>query len=443
MSVGLQIAIAFGSIAVLLGLMAVVRHLAHVAGLNGEVQRKLVHVGTGLYAMGLPWLFPDRWPVYMLIGVTLIVMALLRLPAFARLGAAVHSVERRSYGDFLLAASVGLCFFLAEGTALYYILPIAVLTVADAAAALAGTTYGRRHFQVEDGQKSIEGSVVFFFIALLISIICFMFLSDLPPANILTLSVMVAAFGTLVEAQSWRGFDNLFLPLGLLIFLAIHSENSLLELAGLAAVFLAASVCFRLVGTRFGLTNHASRVYVVAMFLILAVTDMQNAVLPGLVLVAHAWANICNPSEDNYGELDIVASLALFSFGWLLLGNAIGANAVSFYGLTATGLVMGLSTIALKQRLLGVAIVGLALLALREVLMLFNPESSRWAEPLALVAVGCVVLSACATIVNARFFDKERVLKLTVLALLLPVASYLTMVVSGREELIMQVKLSS
>jgi phytol kinase len=39
--------------------------------------------------------------------------------------------------------------------------------------------------------------------------------------------MMVAGFGTLVEAASWRGFDNLFLPLGLLIFLWVHAANQL------------------------------------------------------------------------------------------------------------------------------------------------------------------------------------------------------------------------
>jgi hypothetical protein len=61
----------------------------------------------------------------------------------------------------------------------------------------------------------VEGSAVFFLITLLISIICLMLMTPLPPLNILVISMMVAGFGTLVEAASWRGFDNLFLPLGL------------------------------------------------------------------------------------------------------------------------------------------------------------------------------------------------------------------------------------
>ena len=86
MSAALQIGIAVGSVLVLLGLMTVVRSQARAFGLSAEVQRKLVHIGTGLYALTLPWLFPDRWPVYMLIALTLVVMAVLRLPRFAKGG---------------------------------------------------------------------------------------------------------------------------------------------------------------------------------------------------------------------------------------------------------------------------------------------------------------------------------------------------------------------
>jgi phytol kinase len=80
-----QITLALTSVGVLLGLMALVRRAARSMQISAEVQRKLIHVGTGLYAILLPWLFPDRWPVYVLVGVTLVVMLVLRLPN-SRLG---------------------------------------------------------------------------------------------------------------------------------------------------------------------------------------------------------------------------------------------------------------------------------------------------------------------------------------------------------------------
>jgi CDP-diglyceride synthetase len=90
------------------------------------------------------------------------------------------AVERQSYGDLLLAISVGLCLFLAGDDLHLYVLPIAVLTLADAAAALTGSTYGRTFFRIEAGEKSVEGSAVFFILTLLISIICLMLMTSVP-----------------------------------------------------------------------------------------------------------------------------------------------------------------------------------------------------------------------------------------------------------------------
>ncbi|PWK62115.1 hypothetical protein [Roseicyclus mahoneyensis] len=432
MSTALQIATAFGSVGVLLGLMALVRMAGQRRHIQPEVSRKLIHVGTGLYSLILPWLFPDRWPVYMLIGLTLVAMIALRLPALSgNLGQTLHAVERRSYGDFLLATAVGLCFFLSNGDPLLYILPIAVLTLADAAAALAGTTYGRKRFAVEAGQKSVEGTVVFFTVTLLIALVCLMFLSGLPPANILTLALMVAAFGALVEAQSWRGFDNLFLPLGLLVFLAIHAKSSLFDLLTLAALFFVTLVGFRALGPRFGLTRHSARVHVVAMFLILAVTEAQNALLPATVLIAHTWASLRNRGADDYGDLDIVAALGLFSFGWLALGIATGWNAVAFYGLTAMGLSMGLATLALQGRLILVPLVAALLFGLREGAAALNPPGTLWAEPLWPVALLCLAIGAGAAALAPAAFAQDRVLKLTTLSLIPPLALYAVLVWNG------------
>ncbi|MFD1911309.1 diacylglycerol/polyprenol kinase family protein [Halodurantibacterium flavum] len=432
MSVPAQIALAFGSVAVLLGLMALVRVTALRWGLGGEVQRKLVHVGTGLYALSFPWIFPDRWPVYMLTGLALAVMVALRLPRLSgRLGQTLHGVGRRSYGDFLLALSVGLCFFLSEGVALFYVLPIAVLTISDAAAALAGIHYGTRRFKVEDGIKSIEGTVVFFVVTLLVALICLMFLSDLPPPNILALAVMIAAFGTLVEAQSWRGFDNLFLPLALLVFLVVHSQSGLGDLLGLAGLFFASIIGFRAVGPRFGLSDHAARVYVVAVFMILSVVEIQNAILPGLVLLAHAWCSLRSPGEDDYGELDVVAALAIFSFGWLAVGTATGWNAVQFYGLTAIGMVMGLCTLALGRRLLWVPAIALVLMAVRFGVTSVNPPDAVWAEPMWLLAVACLLIPSVAAGLAPRWLMQDRVLKLTVLSVLPPLGYYAALLMAG------------
>ncbi|MBQ2263716.1 MAG: hypothetical protein II336_20430 [Loktanella sp.] len=427
----LQIAIAFASVAVLLGLMASVKRLASAYDISTEVQRKLVHIGTGLYALTLPWLFTDDWPVFMLVGLTLIVMCILRMPSFSKggIGATLHGVNRQSYGDLLLALAVGTAFLLSDGHAILYILPIATLTLADAAAALTGSHYGRKFFTVEDGQKSIEGSVAFFMITLVIAMVCLLLLSDVSRPNVILLAVMVASFGTLVEADSWRGFDNFFLPTGLLVFLESHMNSQWQELVALIGMFLFAIVLFMRVAPKFGITNHAARVYIISTFLLISVTAPQNTVIPLLVFIMHAIAHRRNPCKAAYPALDIVAALALASFGWLALGLVTEANALMYYGLMVVGLCVGFAGVAWGQRpfwlRVGAAtLLGLGLFGLYQVLMLFNPVSVRW--PGDMTVTGAIVIGAMviAGSLKPAVFDTHRAAKLTLLALVVPLCSF-------------------
>ena len=55
------------------------------------------------------------------------------------------------------AAIATLYFFSGQAAEpVLYVLPLAVLTLSDAAAALAGSSYGRMRYTIEEGQKSIK-----------------------------------------------------------------------------------------------------------------------------------------------------------------------------------------------------------------------------------------------------------------------------------------------
>jgi phytol kinase len=431
MAAAFQIAIAIGSILILLGLMMVVRKQATQWGLGAEVQRKLVHIGTGLYALCLPWLFTDRWPVFMLVGLTLIVMLTLRMPRFAKggIGETLHGVERQSYGDILLALAVGMLFLLSDGRAILYVLPLAILTLADAAAALTGSTYGKRHFSVEDGRKSIEGSVAFFMISLVLSMVCLLLLSDVARPNVILLALIIAAFGTLVEADSWRGFDNFFLPAGILVFLAMHMDNTPMELAFITLLFALSTWAVLGVAPRLQLSAQTARVYVVTAFMLLSVTVPQNTVLPLSVLGMHLLACRTNPCTSRYPHLDAVAMIALASFGWLCLGLLFEINALWFYGLHMAALTLGLAVLSSHPlppllRWLAVICTALVLWVIYTVLMRFNLEGTDWAGPMLVpFLLGAVLMSALPLWRNDGFKDR-RMAKLALLSALVPMTTY-------------------
>lgn len=430
MSATLQIAIALTSLLVLLGMMALVRRAAQAYGLSAEIQRKLVHIGTGLYALCLPWLFTDRWPVFVLLGLTMLVMLALRLPSVANggLGAALHGVERQSYGDFMLAIAIGLCFLLSNGQAVLYVLPIAVLTLADAAAALAGSTYGKRFFQVEDGTKSFEGSAIFFLVTLVISMVCLLLLSDVPRPNVIALSLICAAFGALVEADSWQGFDNLFLPMGLLLFLSENLTDTPIELLLLMLGFLVTVISFRKVANHLGLSRHSARVYVIAVFLLMSVTALENMILPLAVLAAHIWARSQTASNARFPDLDIVAGLGLISFMWLGLGNATEMNTIGYYALSNMGMCIGLSAIATsvmhKVPRIGV-ITGLGIMLGALCLWVIGRnDAASWTGGMLPEVIAVLALCGLVPLAYPARYQNNRVLRISLLALTVPLVEF-------------------
>ncbi|MDJ0638404.1 MAG: hypothetical protein QNJ20_06195 [Paracoccaceae bacterium] len=426
MSPALQIGIALGSVAVLIGLMALVRRMARSLDWSAEVQRKLVHIGTGLYALTLPWLFPDRWPVLMLLGVTIVVMLILRLPRFADggVGAALHGVERQSYGDLLLALAVGVVFLLADQPVLY-VLPLAILTLADAAAALTGSAYGRKFFAVEDGMKSLEGSVAFFMTSFCLSMICLLVLSDTPRINVIYLAAIVAAFGTLVEADSWRGFDNFFLPMGLMLFLQGHLSTPPLELFGIMATFLAAIWIALSIGPRLGVPAHTARVYVTAAFLVLTVVNPADAVLPLLAFATHHIAQRINPDDATHPELDCVAAVALMSIFWLVLGRTSGTFNLELYGLTALAMCIAFVTLSARDQRRSIA---LGVVAAVGGAGLYTALMAPGTANAIVIALHSLIIGAgLAVIVPALkpdWFATARALRVAALAMIVPLANF-------------------
>lgn len=431
MSVGLQLAIALGAVLTFVGLLAVVRWQARAMDFSAEVQRKLIHIATGLFALTYPWLFADRWPVFLLLGACIIVLIVLRLPGLQRggLGDTLHAVERRSYGDFLLAIAIGTVFLLADGRAVLYVLPLAILTLSDAAAALTGSAYGRKFFAVEDGVKSIEGSVTFFVTSFCLSMIFLLLLSDTPRVNVITLAAIVAAFGTLVEADSWRGFDNFFVPAGLMVFLEGHLHTEPLQLFGIMAGFGLAIWVALALAPRLGLTVHTARVYVIAGFLLLSVVDPAYAVLPLLVFLAHGVCTRMNPCDAKHPELDTVAAVAMLSFFWLVLGRNTNVFSIEVYGLTALAMALSYMTLAAAPRGLGIAfaIGGLSSMggatlfdALHRTIVMPNNLEVSW-----MVLSFSAFLAVAVPAIWSNRFRVDRTLRVTGLALVVPLGLYL------------------
>ncbi len=208
------------------------RHWRHP---NPELVRKLLHVGMGLVTLSLPWLFATAWPVLLLAVAFAVGLAAIRVSRFLHnhLGGTIDGVDRQSLGEIYFPLAVALVFLLSNGDPLLFWVPMLILTLADAAAALVGSPYGSHRFGPMERKKSLEGSVAFFTVALLVTCFPLLLFSRTGPAEALLMALSLALLTTLLEAFAWNGLDNLLIPLGAFILLQAFLK---LEFAALAAV---------------------------------------------------------------------------------------------------------------------------------------------------------------------------------------------------------------
>lgn len=426
MTIAVQLALIALSVGGLLAAMAGVHMLAQRYALSAELQRKCVHVATGLYALTLPLTFSETWPVLLLAAVSVAVMLAMRSPALAgsRIASTIHSVERKSYGEILLAIAVGFTFFRSTGNPVLFILPIAVLTFADAAAALTGVRYGRRLFTVEDGTKSIEGVVMFFLVTFIIAMIALLVLTDVPRVSVIFLALIVAGFGAQLEAESWRGLDNLFVPVGLHLFLAANLATPPAALFAQAAVLIALIFAAYKLAPKLGLTPHAARGYVVLAFLILSVTAPRNALLPLAAFVAFIALNRIRSCRSDYPELDLLASFAGIAALWLFLGEWSGHNAINLYNLTFAGVSAVFTVLALPGRLpFAIAVAALLGLAVHAIAP-YNAADAQWVQPFAPWIAAALTLCVAAAQLWPPLFDRYRALRACGIAFIVPMLAF-------------------
>jgi phytol kinase len=223
----------------MLALMLGVRLYQVVAKPHPEIARKLFHVGGGFIAMSLPWLFDRWWPVVAMGAVSTSAFVLLRgvTALRASVGQVLGSVERRSAGEFYYLLAVVVLFGLSGRAPVLFAVPVLILAVADASAALVGVRYGQVHFRtVEGGRKSAEGSLAFLVAAFLCVHLPLLLWTTTGRAESLLIAANVALMAMMAEAIAWRGIDNFIIPFFAYVLLRTYLPMSTRELGLQTAV---------------------------------------------------------------------------------------------------------------------------------------------------------------------------------------------------------------
>lgn len=298
-----------------------------------ELVRKLAHVGTGLATLTLPYLFDRAWPVLLLSAISITAMIALRLvgPLKQELGSVLHAVARSSGGEIYFPLSVGILFVLARGNVLLFIIPILILTFADALAALTGKRYGLTQYHAADGDKSAEGSVAFFMVAFLSTHIPLLLLTDIGRVKTLLVALTIGLVAMLLEAIAWRGLDNLFIPFGGYILLKSYLDLDETALIARFCITLALVILLQVFRRHATLDTTALIGAALVGYMSWALGGWKWLVPPAVLFVAYPLLSPKN--ERNTARIhSIHAVLSVASAGllWLYLGKVLNNSGFFF-----------------------------------------------------------------------------------------------------------------
>ena len=184
--------------------------------LQPEVLRKGLHITMGLTTLSFPWLFETAWPVILVATASTLAFIALhaRLPMMRRLAQTLGRLKRVSVGEFCFVAATAIVFMLAADDPVLYCIPMLLLTLADAAAALVGTAYGHHRYATMWDYKTVEGSAAFFIVGFACIAVPLAWFTPASNPEAVAVAALVAMAMTVLEAAIGGGFDNLFIPLG-------------------------------------------------------------------------------------------------------------------------------------------------------------------------------------------------------------------------------------
>ena len=181
--------------------------MKHIFDIKVEWTRKFIHTSTGMLSMVFPLLFNSHQPVLLLCSSFL---GLLLFSKRKSLLSSINGVSRKTYGALLFPVSVYLCFVIQNmtGKVVHFYLPILILSLSDPLAALVGQRLPVGIYRIMNHKKTLSGSFAFFISAFVLSILYGYDASQ---------AIFLGLIATLSEAVSKDGWDNLSIPLTILL----------------------------------------------------------------------------------------------------------------------------------------------------------------------------------------------------------------------------------
>lgn len=202
-----MIAILFAGF-IILGIVLVAEYLGRKGIMHGEAPRKMVHMLGGLFIASWPFFMGFR-TIALLSLAAAVVMLVVR---YFKLFGSLHNVDRKSAGDVLFAAGIGLTALVTTNKWIFSA-AILHLAVADGLAALIGTRVKSKVLiHIGGERRTVAGTLAFFISSALI--LCWLTLAVHTGLRAVAIYIPWLAFqATAIEFISIWGADNILVPL--------------------------------------------------------------------------------------------------------------------------------------------------------------------------------------------------------------------------------------
>lgn len=306
-------------IALVLAALAAALGIAKALPISPELKRKFVHIALGLSCLGFPWLFEQAWPVLVLCAISII--ALLGLRRYqSRLHSVLHGVSRKSWGELCFPLAVTGLFLLQENPIPDYVLPLLILTLADAVGALVGLRFGRAKYTTDEGFKTLEGSLAFFLTTFICTFLCLRFGTDSGLLDAVLIATVMGLLVMLIEGFARMGFDNLWIPFASYILIHTYMEMETPTLWGRLWLLLGIMLFFWFLRYRSFARDSVLLASCVVLYLIWATAGWTLALAP--IALAFLYSVTC-PAEKRRQSvshsLEDLAAVCGVGLIWLVL----------------------------------------------------------------------------------------------------------------------------
>lgn len=342
------VAVALGGFVVLFTML---QFVARTGAVHPESTRKMFHTGSGALTLAFPFIFRETWPVLLLTGASASLIGAVKfVPSLrARFGGVANRVDRTTLGELYFPISVALLFWLTRGEhPLLFVIPILMLTFADATCALVGRRYGLVKYH--GASKSLEGSIAFVVVAFFCVHVPLLLWSDVGRVESLLTAATLALLVMVLEGSAWRGLDNLFIPIGGYFLLRAYLVMNEGELLARLLITLGLVLLVIIARQRTTLEDDALAAGAFLCYVAWALMGWPWLIGPFVIVVAYRWLSPKTPDNSRrMHAVPAVLSVWAPAVAWLALAGTTADRTLLFpysVGFAAHLAIFGVSRLA-------------------------------------------------------------------------------------------------